>query len=148
MLRDISATLVGLAGQWQAEDEAEPAGEVEPRRVKLPERGRSTLASAERVYRSRRGRERLFPASFFGEPAWDMLLDLYISAVKGLKINVTSVCIAGAVPITTGLRWLAILEQEGLVNRTVGPGDGRVTFVEIADKGRTMIESYLDNLDL
>ena len=79
----------------------------------------------------------------FGEPAWDMLLDLYIARVKGVQISVTSLCIAGSVPTTTGLRWIQLLVRSGLARRHADESDARRTFVEITDEGYRMLEMIL-----
>ena len=70
---------------------------------------------AKGVIRSRREREKFFPADLFSEPGWDMLLDLFVQRVAGKPVHVTSAIIAGAAPPTTSLRWLAVLERHGLV---------------------------------
>jgi hypothetical protein len=62
------------------------------------------LALARRMYLERRQREKHFPSNLFGEPAWDILLDLYVAAKENVKIATTSACIGGSVPPTTGLR--------------------------------------------
>ena len=38
----------------------------------------------------------------FGEPAWDILLDLYIANVENKPVSVSSACIGSAAPPTTG----------------------------------------------
>lgn len=87
---------------------------------------------ARRAYRDRRRREEIFDAgNLFGEPAWDMLLDLFIAAKEERPISVMSACIGSAVPPTTALRWLTALEQQGLVSRENDPTDARRTFVRL-----------------
>ena len=54
-----------------------------------------------------------------------ILLDLFIAASERKTISVTSACIGAAVPSTTGLRWLKVLETEGLVVREHDPDDSR-----------------------
>jgi len=76
------------------------------------------LRHARRTYRNRRSRNALFAdEALFGEPAWDLLLDLFIAAKERKRVPVTSACIGAAVPTTTALRWLAVLEERGLVLR-------------------------------
>lgn len=91
------------------------------------------LALARALLDLRRRRDRLFSARLFGEPAWDILLDLYIARLEGRAVSVSSACAAGAVPSTTGLRWLTELEREGLVVRAADPHDGRRVFVALSD---------------
>jgi DNA-binding MarR family transcriptional regulator len=100
---------------------------------------------ARQHYRSRRKREALFGKSdLFGEPAWDILLDLFIAAEEARKISVSSLCIASAVPATTALRWIAILEAEGLIERSCDPADARRVFIALCDDGYAKMKSYFD----
>jgi hypothetical protein len=98
---------------------------------------------AARVYRARRRRERHFDAAIFADPAWDMLLDLFIAKTRGKAIRTSSLCIAGAVPVTTGLRWIAELERRGLIERHKAPGDRRVKLVALSEQGHRMMRQYL-----
>jgi DNA-binding MarR family transcriptional regulator len=107
---------------------------------------RSTaLHKARQQYRSRRSRETIFgKPHLFGEPAWDILLDLFIAAEESKQISVSSLCIASAVPATTALRWIAILEAEGLIERSCDPADARRVFVALCDDGFAKMKSYFD----
>lgn len=100
-------------------------------------------AIADRLYRSRRRREAHFKSGLFGEPAWDMMLDLFINKVRGRKLWTTSLCIAAGVPQTTALRYIAVLEQAELVQRAVDPQDRRVVLVDLTASGFTLMRDYL-----
>ena len=102
---------------------------------------------ARRAYAERRARERYLPASLFGDPGWDILLDLMIAAERGLDISVTSACIAGQVPATTALRWLQLLEAEGLVERVADATDGRRSFVRLTESGHARVAACLTHAD-
>ena len=103
----------------------------------------SALELARWEYRCRRSRNQVFAdARLFGEPAWDMLLDLFIAAREGQRVPVTSACIGAAVPITTGLRWLALLESLGLVLRDPDPSDARRALVRLSPDAIGLMESY------
>ena len=65
------------------------------------------------VIRARRLRARYFPEELFADPAWDMLLDLLQAEIAQLRVPVSSLCIAAAVPATTALRWLKTMVQRG-----------------------------------
>ena len=57
------------------------------------------LAAAMETYNMRRQREKIFGgADLFGEPTWDILLDLFIGELKNTKMQTTSVCIGAQVP--------------------------------------------------
>jgi hypothetical protein len=68
----------------------------------------------------------------FGEPAWDMLLDLFAAHEEQVKISVSSLCIAAAVPSTTALRWISVLHERGHLIRRGDPRDGRRVWVELS----------------
>lgn len=100
-------------------------------------------AVAKAEYTSRRRRERLFHAHVFAEPAWDMLLDLYIQRHKARPVSIHSLCIAAAVPPTTALRWIGKLDAAGLVGRQRCPHDNRVIHMALSDEGLAIMENYL-----
>jgi len=103
---------------------------------------------ADRIYKSRRKRNEMIPGDIFGEPSWDILLDLFGSECRGRQISVTSACIASAVPSTTALRWISILVDAGFVARRCDPGDRRRAYVELTPMGRALMVQYLtDYLD-
>ena len=91
----------------------------------------------------RRRREAIFQADIFAEPAWDMLLDLYVQDHLGRMVSIHSLCIAAAVPPTTALRWIGKLVADGLVQRRKSLDDHRVVHVALTDEGRTVMEHYL-----
>ena len=67
----------------------------------------------------------------FGDPAWDILLDLYVAKARGKLISVSSSCIAAGTSNTTGLRWLRRLERSGAIVRRPDPTDARRSFLEL-----------------
>lgn len=97
---------------------------------------------AESLYRHRRRRGRYLPEKIFAEPAWDILLDLYVNGVRGRPVSITSACIAGDIPATTGLRWLGVLEQEDLIEREVSKTDARVTLVRLTAGARQRLREF------
>jgi DNA-binding MarR family transcriptional regulator len=94
------------------------------------------------VIRARRLRTRYFPEHLFADPAWDMLLDLLQAEIAQLRVPVSSLCIAAAVPATTALRWLKTLVQEGIFVRRADPHDGRRVFVELAPDASRALRRY------
>lgn len=94
------------------------------------------------VIRARRLRSRFFPEHFFADPAWDMLLDLLQAEIAQLRVPVSSLCIAAAVPATTALRWLKTMVQEGIFVRRADPHDGRRVFVELAPESSHAMRRY------
>jgi hypothetical protein len=98
------------------------------------------------TYRARRRRDRFLPAELFGEPAWDLLLDLFAARLHGRLISVTSACYAAGVPPTTALRWLGLLEEQGLVERTKAETDNRVSWIRLSDSALRQMCAYFEDL--
>ena len=106
---------------------------------------RSHLALARQAYALRRKRAAIFGnPDLFGEPAWDILLDLYIAKGEGKHVSVSSACIGSAAPSTTGLRWLGVLADEGLVVREADAGDHRRVLVRLTPAGQTAMDRFFD----
>lgn len=94
------------------------------------------------VIRARRLRDRYFPEGLFADPAWDMLLDLLQAEIAQLRVPVSSLCIAAAVPATTALRWLKGMVAQELFIRRADPHDGRRVFVELAPQTSEALRRY------
>jgi DNA-binding MarR family transcriptional regulator len=94
------------------------------------------------VIRARRIRSRFFSEELFADPAWDMLLDLLQAEIAQLRVPVSSLCIAAAVPATTALRWIKTMTEQGLFVRRADPHDGRRVFVELAPAASDAMRRY------
>ncbi len=93
-----------------------------------------TATMVRQIIRQRRNRDRLFPPEIFADPAWDILLDLTAARLESRNVSVTSLCLAAAVPNTTGLRWIRILTQFGMLQRSHDPGDARRVYIVLSDE--------------
>jgi hypothetical protein len=132
----IASTLARLsAGPGAAVRPTEP----EPSAAEIPP---VTVDTVRAVIRARRLRARYFPEELFADPAWDMLLDLLQAEIAQLRVPVSSLCIAAAVPPTTALRWLKTMTQEGIFVRRADPHDGRRVFVELAPQASSALHRY------
>lgn len=109
-----------------------------------PTREPQALTLARMLYAERRRRDRTFPTDIFGEPSWDILLDLFVARGEGRRVPTTSACIGAHVPPTTALRWLRLLEGQGLIEREEDERDGRRTFVRLSTKGMDLVGNFLD----
>jgi DNA-binding MarR family transcriptional regulator len=101
-----------------------------------------SIETVRAIIRARRLRSRYFREDMFADPAWDMLLDLLQAEIAKLRVPVSSLCIAAAVPATTGLRWLKTMVQEGIFVRRADPHDGRRVFVELAPQTSQALRRY------
>lgn len=81
---------------------------------------------------------------YFGEPAWNMLLHLYVaSREERVNILTKEITAAADVPYTTALRWLDLLENVGEISRSSSDEDGRVTFIALTGVGLSRVERAL-----
>lgn len=100
------------------------------------------IARAKEEFGNRRRRTTIFGGSMFGEPAWDMLLALYILDVSGQRQTTGALMQFSGAPATTARRWLDYLVENGLAGRAHHPTDQRVMFVSLTEKGRNTLDLY------
>jgi hypothetical protein len=102
-------------------------------------------AIAQAIYRARRRRDKFFGRDLFADPTWDMLLDLFVNQVRGVRVSVTSVTLAACVASTTGLRCIRILVERELVRRIRAPDDARLVLLELTPRGFQLMRQYLSD---
>jgi DNA-binding MarR family transcriptional regulator len=107
-----------------------------------PEQRQILRDEAAREQRRRGLRRKLFDPYLFGEPAWEILLALYVADVER-RLSIAQLTAVTHVPLTTALRWLALLEDQDLVSRTIAPDDQRIVLIELTDSGRRAMNAYL-----
>jgi hypothetical protein len=75
---------------------------------------------------------------YFADPAWDILIDLFIARGLGKRVSVSSACIGSAVPATTALRYIKAMTDRELIHRICDRDDGRRVYLclddDIADR--------------
>lgn len=91
----------------------------------------------------RRRRKDEFDPGMFGEPGWDMLLDLYVRETSGSSSSVEQLEAGSGATSSTAARWFQYLESDGLVTRHRQPANGGTVFVELTDRGRQALDRYL-----
>jgi len=135
-LRDAAS---GVVGDDAPDEQSRPS---------LPRSGRQHLSLARKFYALRRRRTAIFGnPDLFGEPAWDILLDLYIAQADGKSVSVSSACIGSAAPATTGLRWLGVLADTGLIVRENDADDHRRVMVRLSAHGMAAMERFFDAVE-
>ena len=117
---------------------ADPAGTAVSCAAR-PEAPAGLHARLERMARLRARRRELIGGDLFADPAWDILLTLLDSSLTGREESVSSACVAAAVPYSTALRWLNLLETRGWVERRPDRGDHRRILVRLTDKSRSAL---------
>ncbi|WP_380782130.1 winged helix DNA-binding protein [Sphingomonas sp. R86520] len=116
------------------------------RQVSLPVSDLALVDMAKRLYELRKVRDALLGEALFSEPAWDILLDLFISDHEGHRLSVSAVCIGARAPSATALRYLTLLQEADLVERTRDERDGRRSHVQLTGLGRRRMAALLGRL--
>jgi hypothetical protein len=101
---------------------------------------------ARQILAGRKQRDRYFDPMLFSNPAWDILLNLYVADAEGKPISVIDGCAVSTVPQGVALRWLGYLKQEEMVIEAPDPGRPRQTLLRLSDQTRITISSYLGSL--
>ena len=110
---------------------------------KLTAGQRETLRKdAAKVRFSRDLRRRQLDSEILGEPAWDILLALFVIDNDKRRMTVGELARATNIPQTTTVRWVTALEERDLARRRPNPFDQRAIHVELTDNGRRSMESY------
>lgn len=99
-----------------------------------------------KIIRQRQLRARFFDGDLFGDPAWDMLLDLTAARAEHTRVSVTSLCIASGVPPTTALRWIGQMTESGLLLRVEDEADRRRAFITLTDRAADAMARYFAEL--
>lgn len=84
-----------------------------------------------------------FPGDLFHEPAWNMLVALFVAHHQRQTMNVKALTAYAGTPATTSLRWVDHLHDRGLIDRTTDMIDRRRVEVSLSDSGLTAMTNYL-----
>lgn len=131
MAVEIDARVDTLAGE---SDGGRPTAEGKP----LDPRDLAKQLLAQRVARFDH-----FSADLFYEPAWDMLLALFVAQEDRRVMNVKTLVASAHAPVTTSQRWIDHLHKLKLIDRVIDPVDRRRIEISLSDSGRTAIIAYL-----
>lgn len=101
------------------------------------------LRVAKTAVRMREIQRKYLPASYFDEPALNILLDLYVAEAEGRTVYVNDACIASHTPTSTALRWIAILVRDGFAVRTRDATDARRTILAVTPQGHRALSALL-----
>src|SRR3546814_13230382 len=80
----------------------------------------SDVGSAERRRTARRRllrRHIVGSRNYLGEPAWDMLIDIFIQHCAERKIATGDLCVSSALPLSTALRLVQRMCDDGLIRQ-------------------------------
>jgi len=105
------------------------------------------VARAKRLYGARRRREGLLAelADLFHDPAWDMMLALFIAGEAKREVSITEASLASIAPTTTGIRYLSTLASRGVVSFVKDPVDGRRRNVQLSRAARDRMMAFFSD---
>ena len=106
------------------------------------EAGQSLRSVAERLYAERRRRDEYFPMGLFGEPAWDLLLSLFIAGDDGREVPLEEAYRSAKVDPEDGPALIEKLIDKNLVARS----RTRRNSIMLTDTGMDRLSDYLADL--
>ncbi|KQM30091.1 MarR family transcriptional regulator [Sphingomonas sp. Leaf10] len=80
------------------------------------------------------------------DPVYDALFHLYIAEEEGRPMSVSAVAPMIRVPSTTWLRWVALMEEAGLVVRRPDPSDGRRSWIALTRQCKARLDELIADL--
>lgn len=128
-----------LAGMREKLNEGERGEAV----AGLPQAGMDVLAVARQMISQRQRRYQYFSGHLFSDPAWDIMLELFVAEREKREVSVTNLCLTN-VPDTTVLRWIKTLSFEGLVLRRKDKVDRRRVLVRLSRPAAQAMLGYIE----
>lgn len=145
-----SARRIGALGPRTGDRPDEPAHVLRDSINRGDPSGKHSIAleNARRAYARRKFRRSLFGASkLFNEPAWDILIDIFVHECEGKKVPISALCHASYAPVTTALRRVNDLCEAGHAVRIDDPDDGRRHFVALVPRTSQLLNDYFGVTD-
>ncbi|WP_353230999.1 response regulator [Novosphingobium sp.] len=153
--QDLAAALRRACGQWaqlamrnvlnaltpmpQGAAAAAPAAGADAG----PPSNEDLLVFARAMQRSRGRRGAFFDSQLFGDPCWDIMLDLVCGQLEDRSVAVSGACAATGLPFSTALRHVRQLVDLGLVRRWQDPQDRRRDLLVLEDATFDAMKRYL-----
>ncbi|GGJ41170.1 hypothetical protein GCM10011393_09240 [Sphingopyxis bauzanensis] len=101
------------------------------------------LRNAEITFRRRILRNQLLGGSeHFGEPAWDIILDLFIHEAKGQRLSMSALCVTAAIPTSSAMKLIQRMCDDGILERSPDLADGRRSLINIAPAVSHRLRAY------
>jgi DNA-binding MarR family transcriptional regulator len=108
--------------------------------------GTSLRAVAERLYCERRARDERFPAGLFGEPAWDLMLALFMAREEGRELHLDEAYRAAGVEAGAGRALVTRLEARNMVARAPSKRAKRRQSLHLTKDAVERLADYLAGL--
>lgn len=106
--------------------------------------GSGSADFAGQLWWERRLRNRYFPAELFGEPAWDLLLDLLVAAKEGRAVRLSKAHLGACVaPSMAERRAKALVDLGVLATGLIKPGS-RILHLTLTASAKAKLERLLE----
>ena len=147
---------ISLGGQSVSKDDIEAATRLVHSLELMADQPRASNANspsqqqlvklAKRIRDMRKTRDRFFDQDMFGEPAWEIILALYLSDAEGYRLKVTDLVNESRASASTALRWIDRFQELGLIHRRENPLDRRSHFLEMPTDSLRKITALLETI--
>lgn len=104
------------------------------------------LARARQARQLRATMSAFLPQDLLVDPAWDMMIDLFIAAATGETLCVKDLTLMSGGSAAGTMRRIDRLQQAELLRRHVDPADHRRVHVSLTDTGHRAMAAMLDHL--
>lgn len=91
-------------------------------------------------------RSEFFDQTIFGDPCWDILLELTAARIQGQPVPVSSACNATHLPFSTALRYIRRLVDLGMIKRWQDPNDRRRDLLDVEDAAFHSMKALIGNM--
>lgn len=105
----------------------------------------AAVANVRATLRQRMLRKQLIGTpELFGEPAWEMLLDVFIHESERKPLPTTSLCVTAGMPMSSALRLVQRMCDTGMLTKVPDPFDGRRSFVKLTPAMAHKLRAYFE----
>lgn len=97
------------------------------------------------IQEMRTKRSRVLPDAMLGEPAWDIMIGLFMAHGRQ-RMTLTSLANITGTAQTTLMRWLRTLSEMDLISSVPSTTDARVTIIDLSGKGLASMTAFLRDI--
>lgn len=141
LMQELTAKLTAVAGEYDRRltGMVEPVADADEAQASPT----ALTARANMLLAERRLRRQHLPAELFHEPAWDMLLALFVARDDDQPMNIKALVAMADAPVTTSQRWIEHLYKLRLIDRVIDPTDRRRVEISLSAIGESAVSNYL-----
>jgi len=144
LVKDLTTQLSAIAAEFGTR--ADRLADDDTASVVVDQAASNACDLARQLLAQRMARFDHFPAELFHEPAWDMLLALFVAHEERRTMNVKTLVASAHAPVTTSQRWIDHLHKLKLIDRVIDPVDRRRMEISLSDSGHLAVTAYLRRL--